>query len=106
MAEPSAWAKVEAEQIVSREAVIRGAPCLTLAADIARVLDEAELRGHKRACEETAIHSIHKAVAAERAAIVAYLRTAAAGCGAYSGASFEIAAGVIERGEHRPAEKP
>ena len=41
-------------------------------------LDAAELRGHTKAVEETAIHSIHKAVAAERAAIVAFLRAGAA----------------------------
>lgn len=60
-ANPSGWATVEANQIVSREALIRGRPCLTLAADIARALDAAELRG------------VDKAVAAERAAVVAWL---------------------------------
>lgn len=60
----------------------------------------AELRGHTRAVQETAILSVHKAVAAERAAIVAWLRTAAAECGAYSGVSFDIAAGKIEAGDH------
>jgi hypothetical protein len=37
-----------------------------IVAGIARYLDEAENRGHRRAVEETAIASIHKAVAAER----------------------------------------
>ena len=67
-------------------------------------LDAAEQRGFDRAVHSTAIASIHKAVAAERAAIVAWLRTAAAGCGAYSGASFDIAAGKIEAGDHHPKE--
>lgn len=70
-------------------------------AAIAEAIAAAELRGHQRAVEETAIASIHKAVAAERAAVVAWLRTAAAGCGAYSGVSFDIAAGKIEAGAHR-----
>ena len=43
--------------------------------DIAEAIAEAEERGHTRAVESTAIASIHKAVAAERAAVVAHLRT-------------------------------
>ena len=50
-------------------------PTVTL---VAEALDAAELRGHTRAVNETAIASIHKAVAAERAAIVACLRAGAA----------------------------
>lgn len=42
--------------------------------DIAEAIAAAELRGHTRAVQETAIASIHKAVAAERAAIVRRLR--------------------------------
>ena len=43
-------------------------------AAIAEAIAAAELRGHTRAVQETAIASIHKAVAAERAAIVMRLR--------------------------------
>ena len=42
--------------------------------DIAEAIAAAELRGHTRAVQETAIASIHEAVAAERAAIVRRLR--------------------------------
>lgn len=52
-----------------------------MVAKLARILDAAREEGHRRAVEETAIHSIHKAVAAaradadtERRAIVARLR--------------------------------
>ena len=73
--------------------------------DIAEAIAEAEERGHTRAVESTAIASIHKAVAAERAAVVKWLRVAAAECGAYSGVSFDIAAGKIEAAEHHPKEQ-
>ena len=43
-------------------------------AAIAEAIAAAEVRGHTRAVESTAIASIHKAVAAERAAVVRRLR--------------------------------
>ena len=42
--------------------------------DIAEAIAAAEERGHTRAVQETAIASIHKAAAAERAVIVKRLR--------------------------------
>lgn len=75
----------------------------------ARALDAAELRGHTRAVEETAIASIHKAVAAERAAVVAWLHAevdAALSMRMPARAStFLAAAEAIERGDHRPEEE-
>ena len=83
-------------------------------------LDAAELRGHTKAVEETAIHSIHKAVAAERAAIVAFLRAGAAVADHqieechpedYTSLRWEREACInyarqIEAGEHHPKETP
>lgn len=84
--------------------------------DIAAALDAAELRGHTRAVESTALASIHKAVAAERAAVVAFLRSdldrlwAAGNDPRMSDAYHALVLGIreavalradiIERGEH------
>jgi hypothetical protein len=64
--------------------------------DIAAALDAAELRGFDRAVNETAIASIHKAVAAERAAIVRWLRDQ----------DWGDASVAIEAGDHHPKETP
>jgi hypothetical protein len=44
---------------------------------LGQTIDAAREVGHRQAVEETAIASIHKALAAQRASIVAFLRTAA-----------------------------
>ena len=59
---------------------------------IARALDAALAEGHRRAVEETAIASVHKAVAAEREAVVDYLRS--------GGKAWEYAANDVEEGKH------
>ena len=65
-------------------------------------LDAAELRGFDRAVQETAIHSVHKAVAAERAAVVAWLREwASVGRVAHA----DDYADEIEAGDHHPKEQ-
>jgi hypothetical protein len=71
---------------------------------VAEALDAAELRGHRRAVNETAILSIHKAVAAERAAVVAYLNTLATLYKEPIPGFILGAAQVIERGLHHPKE--
>ncbi len=72
-------------------------------ADVARILDAAELRGHTRAVNETAIHSVHKAVAAERAAVVKWLRRRADGVWHGSAeTAVNAEANAIEQGEHHP----
>lgn len=61
--------------------------------------------GHRAAVEETAILSIHKAVAAERAACVSAIRGAAARAHSIGGEGYgvlDFLADAIERGEHRP----
>jgi hypothetical protein len=69
----------------------------------ARALDAAELRGHTRAVNETAIASIHKAVAAERAACVRRLREWAS---VGRVATANDYADEIERGDHREETTP
>lgn len=66
--------------------------------DIAEAIAAAELRGHTRAVQETAIHSVHKAVAAEREAVVAFLRVGAALDPRSPLAGY---ADAIESGDHR-----
>jgi hypothetical protein len=70
---------------------------------VAEALDAAELRGHTRAVEETAIASIHKAVEAERAACVRRLREWAS---VGRVATANDYADEIERGDHREETKP
>jgi len=74
----------------------------------ARALDAAELRGHTRAVEETAIASVHKAVAAERAAVVAWLRESAMSddFDGYEMRLLQERANLIERGDHREEPTP
>lgn len=74
-----------------------------LHASLAAMLDAAELRGHQRAVSETAIASVHKAVAAERAAVVRHLREWAS-VGRI--ASADDYADEIERGDHHPKDTP
>jgi hypothetical protein len=75
------------------------------------ILGAAILEGHRRAVEETAIASIHKAVAAERAAVVTWLRAEADRCAVACEQRRSHDAGVamvalraradaIERGDH------
>lgn len=71
--------------------------------DIAEAIAAAELRGHQRAVEETAIASIHKAVAAERAAVVKRLREWAS---VGRVATADDYADEIEAGDHHPKERP
>lgn len=68
---PSEWAMQEASDHLSRE---RDGTHYGDVRDLARALDAAEARGFRRAMESTAIASVHKAVATERAAVVTYLR--------------------------------
>lgn len=73
-------------------------------------INAAEQRGFDRAVNETAIASIHKAVAAERASVVAWLRAEAERCAAACARGSHDAwigmvvlrarADAIERGEH------
>lgn len=70
--------------------------------DIAEAIAAAELRGHTRAVQETAIASIHKAVAAERAAVVAWLRRVS---NVGRVATADDYADEIEAGDHHPKEQ-
>lgn len=106
---PSAWS--EAARCLRARVTSRDFHAVVAA------LDAAEQRGFDRAVNETAIASIHKAVAAERAAVVAELRadldrllstmgdrnvgelTAALAQGARE--ALAAKADKIERGEHR-----
>ena len=67
-------------------------------------IDAAELRGHTRAVNSTAILSIHKAVAAERAAVVAWLRDGGDACTTVGREYMRSAADEIEAGDHHPKE--
>lgn len=68
-------------------------------AAIAEAIAAAELRGHTRAVQETAILSVHKAVAAERAAVVKRLREWAS---VGRVATADDYADEIEAGDHHP----
>ena len=100
--EPSVWAVSESRHLYlyGRCACDLAGTC-ALHLDIAEAIAAAELRGHTRAVNETAIASIHKAVAAERAAVVAWLRLdseeSTNDTVAYTAARL---ADEIERGDH------
>ena len=70
--------------------------------DIAEAIAAAELRGHTRAVQETAIASIHKAVAAERGAVVKRLRKWAS---VGRVATADDYADEIEAGDHHSKEQ-
>ena len=94
-AEPSAWA------IKSALSLLYAPTKKSRLYIVAHALDAAELRGHTRAVQETAIASIHKAVAVERAAVVEWLRLdseeSTNDTVAYTAARL---ADEIERGDH------
>ena len=69
---------------------------------IAEAIAEAEVRGHARAVESTALASIHKAVAAERAAVVKRLREWAS---VGRVATADDYADEIEAGDHHAKEQ-
>lgn len=107
--EPSEWAVTAARRIyLFGECRCDAGGICELHRDIAEAIAVSEERGHTRAVNETAIASIHKAVAAERAAVVAWLWTQSKltvqrGGGHF--ASFESAAINIEAGDHHPKEQ-
>jgi hypothetical protein len=114
---PSAWAMERAYDVV-REHHATGPHVAPDVGDIARALDAAReegiLEGHRRAVEGTAIASIHKAVAAERAEVVAWLRKDAqrlieealphAPC--YPAIALRQSADAIKRGDHHNPKEP
>ena len=63
-------------------------------------VDAALAEGHRRAVEETAIASVHKAVAAEREAVVAYLRFPKGTEGSDAVLACRLVASWIEAGKH------
>jgi hypothetical protein len=100
---PSEWA-LELAQAVERSICTPGPrPDSAVVRAHAEALDAAELRGHTRAVESTAIASIHKAVAAERAAVVKWLRRVA---NVGRVATADDYADEIEAGDHHKETKP
>lgn len=103
---PSAWAMDMSRHYANVSSAIRSID----AEGFAHILDAAEQRGFDRAVNETAIASIHKAVAAERAAIVAWLHSAPCTAAGHDPRWCEACerrsdlAHAIERGEHHPKE--
>lgn len=101
--EPSEWAMDQALELdIYCDCGCRAwTTCRESMGFIAAALDAAEQRGFSRAVNETAIASIHKAAAAERAAIVVFLRVGAALDPSSPLAGY---ADAIERGDHHPKE--
>ena len=94
----SYWEQPTDAVVMAVELLLEHAPAdlAALVAEVRRLqaeVDAALVEGHRRAVEETAIASVHKAVEAERAAVVAYLRS--------GGKAWEYAANDVEEGKHR-----
>lgn len=102
--EPSEWAMDQALELdIYCDCGCRAwTTCRESMGFIAAALDAAEQRGFSRAVNETAIASIHKAVAAERAAIVRRLREWAS---VGRVATADDYADEFEAGDHHPKEQ-
>ena len=104
--EPSAWAMEQAGRVIGHtvSCMMQDGDCscflFSRCTALARCFDAAEIRGHQRAVKETAGHSVHKAVRAEREAIVAWLRDGGDACTTVGREYMRTAAAAIEAGHH------